>query len=82
MSRNAFSEPFNIMQELKNFDREPNWTEVREISDKYNISFDRVQLLATAMFHAGWKPSKMGRRIIEKLRIQKIKIALAHPAAS
>ncbi len=71
-SRKAFSEAFNIMQELKDLDREPNWTEVRAISNKYGISFDRVQILATAMFHAGWKPSKMARRIIEKFRITKI----------
>jgi hypothetical protein len=72
MSRKAFSEAFNVMQELKDFDREPNWTEVRVISNKYNMSYDRVQLLATAMLHADWKPSKMTRRIIENLRTQEI----------
>ena len=68
VSRKAFTEAFNVMQELKDFDREPNWTEAMVLSNKYSMSFDRVQLLATAMFHAGWKPSKMARRIIEKLR--------------
>ena len=72
MSRNAFSEAFKIIQELKDLDREPNWTEVRAISNKCNISFNRVQLLATAMLHAGWKPSKMARRIIEKLKIPEV----------
>jgi hypothetical protein len=37
------------------------------LSSKYNMSFNRVQLLAAAMFHAGWQPSKMARRIAEKL---------------
>jgi hypothetical protein len=56
------------MQEFKSLDREPNWTEATVISNKYNISFHRVLVLATAMFHAGWTPLKMARRIIEKLR--------------
>ena len=68
VSRKAFTEAFNVMQELKDCDREPNWTEAMVLSNKYNMSFDRVQLLSAAMFHAGWKPSKMARRIIEKLK--------------
>ena len=72
VSRKAFTEAFKILQELKNLDREPNWTEIRALSNKFSISSDRVQLLATAMFHAGWKPSKMARRIIEKLHKMEI----------
>jgi hypothetical protein len=72
VSRKAFTDTFIIMQELKSLDREPNWTEAIVISNKYNLSIHRVLLLATAMFHAGWKPSKMARRIIEKLRIPEI----------
>jgi hypothetical protein len=68
VSRKAFTEAFNVMQELKDFDQEPNWTDAMMLSNKYSMSFDRVQLLAAAMFHAGWQPSKMARRIIEKLR--------------
>lgn len=68
ISRKVFTEAFNIMQEVKISDREPNWTEVKALSNKYRTSFNRVQLLVTAMIHAGWKPSKMTRRIIEKLR--------------
>jgi hypothetical protein len=68
ISRKVFTEAFNVMQELKDFDREPNWTEAMMLSNKYSMSYDRVQLLSAAMFHAGWKPSKMTRRIIEKLK--------------
>ena len=68
VSRKAFTDAFVIMQELKSLDREPNWTEATVISNKYNISFHRVLLLAAAMIHAGWTPSKMAQRIIEKLR--------------
>jgi hypothetical protein len=68
VSRKALTDTFIIMQEFKSLDREPNWTEATVISNKYNISAHRVLLLATAMFHAGWTPSKMARRIIEKLR--------------
>jgi hypothetical protein len=68
ISHKAFTETFKVMQELKDFDQEPNWTDAMVLSNKYNMSFDRVQLLSAAMFHAGWKPSKMARRIIEKLK--------------
>lgn len=70
VSQKALTEAFKVMQELKDFDREPNWTEVKVISNKYSMSFDRVQLLSTAMFHAGWKPSKMARRIREVKRAE------------
>jgi hypothetical protein len=72
VSRRAFTDAFIVMQELQSLDREPNWTEATVISNKYKISFHRVLLLAAAMFHAGWTPSKMARRIIEKLRKQEI----------
>ena len=68
VSRKAFTDVFIIMQEFKSLDREPNWTEATVISNKYNISVHRVLVIATAMFHAGWTPSKMARRIIERLR--------------
>jgi len=68
VSRKAFTEAFNVMQELKDFDQEPNWTDAMVLSDKYSMSFNRIQLLAAAMFHAGWQPSKMAQRIVEKLR--------------
>jgi uncharacterized membrane protein YeiB len=68
VSRKAFTDAFTVMQELKSIDREPNWTEATVISNKYNMSFHRVLLLAAAMFHAGWTPAKMTRRITEKLR--------------
>lgn len=68
VSRKAIINSFIVMQELKNLDREPNWTEATVISNKYNVSFHRVLLLAAAMIHAGWTPAKMARRIIEKLR--------------
>jgi hypothetical protein len=73
ISQKSFTKAFNIMQELKNLDQELNWTEIRSLSDKHSMSSDRVQLLVSAMFHAGWKPSKMTRRIIEKLRKPEIK---------
>ena len=72
VSRKAFTNSFIVMQELKNLDREPNWTEATVISNKYNVSFHRVLLLAAAMIHAGWTPAKMARRIIEKLRKSEI----------
>lgn len=68
VSQKAFTDAFVIMQELKSIDREPSWTEAAVISNKYNISFHRVLLLAGAMSHAGWTPTKMTRRITEKLR--------------
>jgi cell division protein ZapA (FtsZ GTPase activity inhibitor) len=68
LSRKAFTEAFNVMQELKSLDQEPNWTEAMTLSNKYSMSLHRVLLLARAMFHAGWKPSKMTQIIIEKLR--------------
>ena len=68
VSQKAFTDAFIVMQELKSLDKEPNWTEAIVVSNKYNMSFNRVLLLATAMLHAGWTPSKMARRIIEKLR--------------
>ena len=76
VSRKAFTNAFIVMQELKSLDREPNWTEATVISNKYKISFHRVLLLAAAMFHAGWTPSKMARRIIEKLRKPEINSGL------
>jgi hypothetical protein len=72
VSRKAFTTAFIVMQELKSLDREPNWTEATVISNKYNMSFHRVLLLAAAMIHAGWTPAKMARRIIEKLRKSEI----------
>ena len=69
VSIKTLSEVFNIMRELSNLDRELNWTEEMALANKYSISSERVRLLARAMFHAGWKPSCMGRRIVEKLRI-------------
>jgi hypothetical protein len=68
ISQKSFTTAFNIMKEIKNLDLEPNWTEIRSLSNEYSMSSDRVQLLVSAMFHAGWKPSKMTPRIIEKLR--------------
>jgi hypothetical protein len=72
ISQKAFTDTFVVMQELKSLDREPNWTEATVISNKYNMSFHRVLLLAAAMIHAGWTPAKMTRRIIEKLRKSEI----------
>ncbi|MDQ1253942.1 MAG: hypothetical protein QG646_3156 [Euryarchaeota archaeon] len=77
VSRKAFTDAFIIMQELKSIDREPNWTEATVISNKFNISFHRVLLLAAAMFHAGWAPAKMTRRIIEKLRYPEMRNDIA-----
>jgi len=34
VSRKAFTEAFNAMQELKDFDQEPNWTDAMVLSDK------------------------------------------------
>lgn len=75
ISLKSFTTAFNIMKELKNLDLEPNWTEIRSLSNEYSMSSDRVQLLVSAMFHAGWKPSKMTPRIIEKLRQPEIIMA-------
>ena len=37
VSRKAFTEAFNVMQELKYFYQEPNWTDAMLLSNKYSI---------------------------------------------